>query len=85
MNRCIARCLACFIALVSLSGISPVMAQQKGQWLPGQVGLNAGIMPDPGITAVNINLDYSSSRLNDANGNAIPVTGSYSFWLWRTV
>jgi hypothetical protein len=77
------RWVAYLILLVALSGISPrtAMAQQKGQWLPGQMGLNAGIMPDPGITYVNIDLSYSAGTLNDRNGNATPVTGDYSVWV----
>jgi hypothetical protein len=62
------------------------MAQQKGQWMPGQVGLNAGIIPDPGITFVNIELNYSSSTLNNGNGNAVPVAGgSYDVWVVENI
>jgi hypothetical protein len=62
---------------------SPLLAQQKGQWVPGQFGLNAGVIPDPGITYANLALNYSASRLNDSNGNRIlqNVTGTYSFWV----
>jgi len=60
---------------------SAVVAQQKGQWMPGQVGLNAGILPDPGVSLVNINLGYSSSVLNGPRGNAVPVQGSYNIWV----
>jgi hypothetical protein len=49
------------------------------------MGLNAGVMPDPGLTYVNINLDYSASTLNNANGNATPVTGSYGFWIVENI
>jgi hypothetical protein len=59
-----------------------MMAQQKGQWVPGQFGLNAGVIPQPGITYANMPLNYSASRLNDSNGNRVfqRVTGTYSFW-----
>jgi hypothetical protein len=59
------------------------LAQQKGQWVPGQFGLNAGVIPDPGITYANLALNYSASRLNDSNGNPVlqRVTGTYSFWV----
>ena len=60
---------------------SALMAQQKGQWMPGQVGLNAGILPDPGISIVNIDLAYSSSVLNGPRGNAVPVQGNYNIWV----
>ena len=34
-----------------LLSISPsLMAQQKGQYQPGHIRLNAGVLPDPGIT-----------------------------------
>ncbi len=56
------------------------MAQQKGQYMPGQFGLNAGIMPGPGFTYVNMNINYSSDRFNDANGNAVGITGNYNVW-----
>ena len=58
------------------------LAQQKGQWVPGQFGLNAGAIPDPGITYANMVINYSASQLNDSNGNKFlqNVTGTYSFW-----
>jgi hypothetical protein len=56
-------------------------AQQKGQWVPGQYGLNAGVTPDPGFTYENLAINYSSSQLNNPLGNlASGVTGTYSFW-----
>jgi len=63
--------------------MAAAMAQQKGQWVPGQFGLNAGAIPDPGITYANMALNYSASQLNDSNGNRIlqNVTGTYSFWV----
>jgi hypothetical protein len=70
------------LALFALCGASPLLAQQKGQYLTGQYGLNAGVVPQPGFTYVNIALSYSASRLNDQFGNALPnVTGTYSFWV----
>ena len=56
------------------------MAQQRGQYMPGQYGLNAGILPSPGFTYVDMNVNYDSTRLNGPNGNATPVTGSYNVW-----
>lgn len=56
------------------------VAQQKGQYLPGQFGLNAGLLPDPGFTYANISINYSADTLKNANGNSIPVTGSYDVW-----
>ena len=58
------------------------MAQQKGQWVPGQFGLNAGVIPDPGFTYANLAVNYSATQLYGPNGNRIlkNVTGTYSFW-----
>ena len=69
---------ACFVLVCAL----PLLAQQKGQWVPGQFGLNAGVIPDPGLTYANLALNYSSSQLNDSNGNAVSgITGNYRLWV----
>ena len=69
-----------------LAGASPVFAQQKGQWVPGQFGLNAGAIPDPGFTYANIALSYSAGQLNNSDGNKLPgITGTYSFWVDENV
>jgi len=75
------------LACISLGGASSVLAQQKGQYVPGQFGLNAGAIPDPGLTYANLALSYSASQLNDSNGNRIlqNVTGTYSFWVDENV
>ena len=71
-----------FVVFLLLTGTSCVRAQQKGQWVPGQFGLNAGVIPDPGVTYANLALNYSASQLNNSNGNSIPgITGTYSFWV----
>jgi hypothetical protein len=60
---------------------SPLLAQQKGQWQPGQFGLNAGVIPSPGINYANMPLNYSASQLNGPAGNPVAgVTGTYSIW-----
>ena len=71
------------LACLLVASAVPLPAQQKGQWVPGQFGLNAGVIPDPGITYANLALNYSASRLNDSSGNKIlqKVTGTYSFWV----
>ncbi len=70
------------LILTLLAGASPVLAQQKGQWVPGQFGLNAGAIPDPGFTYANIALSYSAGQLNNSNGDKLPgITGTYSFWV----
>ena len=70
------------LACMFLGSISSALAQQKGQWVPGQFGLNAGVIPDPGITYANMPLIYSASQLNGPNGSSVPsITGTYSFWV----
>lgn len=69
------------LAGIVLCHIVTAMAQQKGQWVPGQFGLNAGVIPDPGITYANLAMNYSAGQLNDSSGNKISaITGTYSFW-----
>src|SRR5271170_8516580 len=71
------------LALIIAGVASPLLGQQKGQWVPGQFGLNAGVIPEPGVTYANLALNYSASRLNDSNGNRLTqnVTGTYAFWV----
>jgi hypothetical protein len=67
---------------IFFAGPSSALAQQKGQWVPGQFGLNAGVIPESGVTYGNLALNYSSSQLNDSNNNPVSgVTGTYSFWV----
>src|SRR5215471_12406196 len=69
------------VAILLCLTVSNMFAQQKGQWVPGQEGLDPGILPDPGISIVNIDQAYWAGKLNDAKGNALPVQGSYNFWV----
>jgi hypothetical protein len=65
---------------VFLCCIPSVMAQQKGQWVPGQAGLTGGALPNPGFTVANLTINYSAGSFKDSNGNSVPVTGSYDVW-----
>jgi hypothetical protein len=69
-------------AICMLVGSTPLlMGQQKGQYVPGQYGLNAGIAPDPGFTFASLDINYSADSLKNSSGNSVPgVTGTYSFW-----
>ena|SRR5215472_2394065 len=70
------------IIAILLCGAVISFAQQKGQWVPGQFGLNAGVIPEAGFTYQNLALNYSAGSLNDSNGNALPgLTGKYQFWV----
>src|SRR5271168_4521613 len=74
--------VAALVGWMFLGCVVSAFAQQKGQWVPGQFGLNAGVIPDPGFTYANLALNYSASQLNNSNGNSIPgITGTYSFWV----
>ena len=74
------------LALVLTCSLLPSMAQQRPQYMPGQWGLNAGIMPSPGFTYADLNLDYYTARLNDANGNKVPgIEGSFNVWTIENV
>jgi hypothetical protein len=68
------------VALILLTCASSVPAQLKPQWMPGQIGLNAGILPSPGFSYVNITENYDAGAFNGPKGNAVPVTGSYNVW-----
>lgn len=68
--------VAFLFSLIPTSGF----AQQKPQWLPGQIGLNAGILPSPGFTYVNITINYDANTYNDFRGKAVPATGNYNVW-----
>ena len=71
------------LVCIFLGSVPSASAQQKGQWVPGGFGLNAGVIPEPGITYANLALNYSADRLNDSSGNRLlqNVTGTYSFWV----
>lgn len=68
------------LVCILLSGNCSLMAQQHGQYQPGQYGLNAGVLPDPGITYVDINLNYNANQLTLQNGTPVKVTGTYNIW-----
>jgi hypothetical protein len=74
--------ISALLLCLLLIGSVPLYAQQKGQWVPGQFGLNAGVIPDPGLTYQNLALNYSADALNNGSGNRIPgITGTYQFWV----
>ncbi|UWZ83403.1 SphA family protein [Occallatibacter riparius] len=68
------------LLFLSLTLLLPGSAQQKGQYLPGQFGLNAGVMPEPGVSYANISVNYFAEQLKDANGDVTASTGSYNLW-----
>lgn len=53
--------------------------------MPGQYGLNAGVLPDPGFTYANMEINYSADTLKNSNGNTVPLTGSYDIWVVENI
>ena len=67
-------CAFAALTWLVLSGGSALRAQLKGQYQPGQYGLNAGVLPDPGITYADLNLNYSAGRLiSQADNRSRPL------------
>ncbi len=74
------KCGSTALIALYLMGAIPSRAQQRGQYIPGQQGLNSGVLPDPGITYANMAIHYSADTLRGASGNKAPLTGSYDLW-----
>ena len=79
------RTAALLLTILILCCALPLAGQQKPQWAPGQVGLNAGIFPPPGVSYANITLNYNSGTFNGPDGKAVPVTGTYNVWAVENV
>jgi hypothetical protein len=84
-NTCRRNSKIAVLVCIVLSASSLLMGQQKGQYQPGQYGLNAGVLPEPGITYANYTLNYSAGRLNFANGNPVNATGNYNVWAMENI
>jgi len=69
-------CLACLL----LAGLAPMCAQQQAQWIPGQDGLNAGILPGPGLTFANLTINYTADSFKGPSGKSVPVNGTFGIW-----
>ena len=79
MKSILIRALVLLLLAVSLA--LPLRAQQKGQYMPGQFGLNAGVQPAPGFTYVPMEINYDTNTFNDANGKALPPKPNLSLWV----
>ena len=51
----------------------------------GQEGLNTGVLPNSGFSPADLTLNYSADTLKNANGNSVPLTGSYDIWAIENV
>jgi len=69
-----------FVLCLCLSAF-PSYAQQKGQYMPGAFGLNAGVLPSPGLTYENMEVNYDTSTLNDPSGKAINPKPNLNLWV----
>src|SRR3974390_276068 len=77
-----------FIVLTLVFGMVccfPILAQQKGQYMPGQFGLNAGIMPDPGFTYSNMEINYVTDSFNGSSGSALPPKPTLNLWVVENI
>ena len=54
----------------------PLGAQEEANTCGASFGLNAGVLPSPGFTYQNMEINYDTSTLNDAKGNALPAKPS---------
>jgi hypothetical protein len=70
--------------LCAITAAIPLKAQQKGQYVPGQYGLNAGIMPAPGFTYANMEINYSASTVNGPNGSSVAPSANGTLNIWIT-
>ncbi len=61
-----------FLLIVVISAGS-VLAQERGQYLPGFRGLNTADQPPPGITYANYFFWYPTSKFKDRDGDKVPV------------
>lgn len=68
------------VTLMMLGVCKTTTGQQKPQWMPGQMGLNAGVQPSSGFSYVNMDVNYDAGSFNGPKGEALPVTGSYNVW-----
>ena len=51
----------------------PVMAQERGQYIPGTAGLNSGLQTPEGFTYVNLFTWYPTRTFEDQNGDPTPI------------
>jgi hypothetical protein len=54
------------------------VAQNRGQYIPGAGGLNAGIQAPAGFSVGAFYLRYEARRAKNASGHDLPTSGSYT-------
>jgi hypothetical protein len=65
------RCLIVLVLLMLPAGA--LFAQERGQYVPGFGGLNAGVQAPAGWTYANYFIRYSTDRFNDRTGSQVPL------------
>jgi hypothetical protein len=63
--------------MIFLAGLGTAPAQQKGQYILGTNGLNAGIQPSPGFAYGNQGTVFRAHRAKGPDGQPIPSSGSF--------
>jgi hypothetical protein len=69
----------CFLSAIAAT------AQQKGQYLPGQQGLNAGVLPQPGFTYASMTVNYFADTLVNASGSSVRLNTDYNIWVVENI
>jgi len=77
--------LALAVTAALLAHAGPVQAQVRGLYTPGMNATNSGVMPSKGLTYQGLFQLYSFDRLNDPNGNALPVNGKAALFIDQNV
>ena len=66
---------------LSIVASGAAFGQQKGQYILGTNGLNAGIVPPPGFSYANRSTVYWADRLRGPDGAIVPVSGTFDMVL----
>jgi hypothetical protein len=61
------------ISVMMLLSSSFLLAQERGQYVPGFAGLNSGVQAPQGYTYANYFIWYPTDRLNNSDGDEVPL------------
>ncbi len=61
------------VLIFALLSAGPLSAQERGQYIPGFTGLNAGVQAPPGWTYANYFIWYPTDRFNNRDGDEVPL------------
>jgi len=77
--------IAFAILAAFLAHVAPAHAQIRGLYTPGMNATNSGVMPSKGLTYQGLFQLYSFDRLDDRNGNPLPVSGKAALFIDQNV